>query len=97
MLETELCNHDSKSGPDMPPICHRYVYLCKVEDWFSVALGYPYHPRLHGTLCEWLLQLVTIAFRADLSEPRTMTSVQHIQAAADAWTVFIMVRKGQSK
>ncbi|KAL3130492.1 hypothetical protein ABBQ38_008309 [Trebouxia sp. C0009 RCD-2024] len=57
----------------------------QVENWFSLALGYPYQPRLHGTVCEWLLQLVTTAFTAELNEPRTMTSVQDIHVAADAW------------
>ena len=69
------------------------VYICQVEDWFSLELGYPYQPRLHGTLCEWLLQLVTTAFTADIQEPRTMTSVQDVQAAADAWTAFTTVSK----
>ena len=35
-----------------------------VLDWFSVHLGHPYQPAEHGSVPDWLMDLVNISFTA---------------------------------
>ncbi|DBA76067.1 TPA: hypothetical protein ACH3X1_009813 [Trebouxia sp. C0004] len=59
----------------------------QIQHWFIDILEYPYFPSKHGTVGEWLLQLVTTAFAAQEDDQVTMESNADIIAAADAWQV----------
>ena len=63
------------------------MFVLQIQHWFSDILEYPYFPSKHGTVSEWLLQLVTIAFAAQEDDQVTMNSNADIIAAADAWQV----------
>lgn len=64
------------------------VSVLQIQHWFSDILEYPFSPSKHGTVSEWLLQLVTTAFApAQEDDQVTMNSNADIIAAADAWQV----------
>ena len=58
----------------------------QVTDWFSGCLGYSFRPGQHGSVADWLMDLVSVGF----SKPAamggtTMTSRADVVTASELW------------
>jgi len=54
--------------------------------WFDRQLGYPYEAARDGSVSDWLMDLVSVAFpKPDDVASRSMTTRADVEAAAGAW------------
>ncbi len=50
------------SSLQLGPLPENAIFLDQVTEWFTDGLDYSYSPEVHGTPCDWLLDLVSVGF-----------------------------------
>ena len=58
----------------------------QVTDWFSGCLGYSFSPGQHGSVADWLMDLVSVGFSKPAAlGATTMTSRADVATASELW------------